>query len=214
MGAQESLSQEKTLLLAPHLFGAITQNYINVGIDDSLMRYSGKYSTACLEAYSSSLQEELKSKLPDFMEKGGDALAGFSAVPHAVGVGALIISMILQVVFIATNGSQKSGDPSPMDMLRRVFAEEKASEVRDLMEEYLKRYEMHLRDSRRLLADSERLETQLSLQLTRLRKLHPSGQEDELTRCQALGQRCSLPCADARPHGQTPEEDRGRDSGL
>ncbi|XP_062401853.1 uncharacterized protein LOC134092789 [Sardina pilchardus] len=103
--------------------------------------------------------------LPEFIGGVGGALGGFASVPGAVGLGAFVLSTILQLAFINVKASQDS----PLDMLQRVFAEEKSSEVRNLMDEYLKRYRMHLRDERRLLADSERLETLLSLQLTRLR---------------------------------------------
>lgn len=58
---------------------------------------------------------------------------------------------------------------NPADMLRNVFAEEKASAVRNLMDEYMKRCQMHLRNDESLLDDSRDLEMKLSLQLTMLR---------------------------------------------
>lgn len=55
------------------------------------------------------------------------------------------------------------------DMLRRVFSEEKASKARDLMDEYLKRMQMHLENKLLQLQDTNCLEAQLSTQLTRLK---------------------------------------------
>lgn len=52
--------------------------------------------------------------------------------------------------------------------LQSAFAE-KSSVIRDLIVEYLQRYKTHLRNDRWLLADSERLEAQVSLQLSILR---------------------------------------------
>lgn len=54
-------------------------------------------------------------------------------------------------------------------MLRRVFAEEKASGVRDSMEEYMKRLCTYFHQPSRALKETERLEKQLSEQLTHLK---------------------------------------------
>lgn len=85
-----------------------------------------------------------------------------------MGLGAFVIAMILQMVFCDLKGSS-SGMTNPADMLRNVFAEEKASAVRNLMDEYMKRCQMHLRNDESLLDDSRDLEMKLSLQLTMLR---------------------------------------------
>lgn len=146
---------------ASQFFNLLPDSYIDVGIEDTLLMYSGTDSTARLSQYSSSLRD-----LPIYIEKAGGALKGFTPVPNAVGLGAFVIYMILQATFGAM---KEQSSLSTIDALRRVFAEEKSSNVRDLIIEYLKRYEMHLRDDRQLLVDSERLETQLSLQLTKLR---------------------------------------------
>ena len=137
----------------------------DVGIDETLLLYSGTQSLAVLSAFNSVLQNEAQHLIPDYVEKFGAALAGFAVIPHAVGVGALVISMIIQ---LAIKGSS-TGKEGPANIPRRVFAEEKALEVRDLMDEYVKRYKMNLRDDRLLLDDTRRLEESLSLQLTRLK---------------------------------------------
>ncbi|KAI4899755.1 hypothetical protein NFI96_004474 [Prochilodus magdalenae] len=54
-------------------------------------------------------------------------------------------------------------------MMRRVFGEEKASGVRDSMDEYMKRLSMFMNEPRKALEETERLEKGLSEQLTRLR---------------------------------------------
>lgn len=60
------------------------------------------------------------------VEKLGSALGGLTLVPNAVGLGALIISMILETVGRALEKETMGTD----DMLQRVFAQEKANEVR------------------------------------------------------------------------------------
>ncbi|KAK1805746.1 hypothetical protein P4O66_002008 [Electrophorus voltai] len=164
----QSLSQEEINNRASSVFSTFSENFNNVGIDESLLTYSGMDSAAKLEDFSFQLLSEVGSNIPDYLEKLGSALVDVSAVPNSVGIGALIISIILQICFIATKGHQSLG-PSTVDLLRRIFAEEKSSEVRDLMEEYLKRYRMHLRDDHLLIVETTRLEQELSFQLTRLK---------------------------------------------
>ncbi|XP_034081618.1 zinc transporter ZIP11-like [Gymnodraco acuticeps] len=55
------------------------------------------------------------------------------------------------------------------EMLQRVFADEKAKEVRDLMDEYLKRLQINLGKPQLQLAETRQIELVLSAQLTRLK---------------------------------------------
>lgn len=166
MGAE--LSQSEIETAKGDFLNHLPSYYLDVGIDNSLLRYSWTDSSARLVEDSSFLKSKLSSDLPAYIEKTATVLKGFTPVPNAVGLGAFIIAMVLQMVFSDLKGSG-SGMTNPADMLRNVFAEEKASTVRNLMDEYMKRYRMHLRDDNWLLVDSMRLETQLSLQLTTLR---------------------------------------------
>ncbi|KPP68584.1 hypothetical protein Z043_112723 [Scleropages formosus] len=137
----------------------------NVAIDPSLLSYSGLDSTAVLQSYSSSMMEHLGDNGMRYAKELATTIGGFTSVPNAVGLGALVISMLIETVaasYRAPTGSHK-------DLLRRVFAEQKVSELRDLMDEYLKRHEMHLLDDEKLLKDTQVLERQLSVQLTRVR---------------------------------------------
>ncbi|XP_063070536.1 uncharacterized protein LOC134461570 [Engraulis encrasicolus] len=169
MGTEHSQPQSQSdEEVIAEFFGFFPENYMNVGIDESLLMFSGTNSTAQLVGYSSKLQEQLIDQLPAFVEKVGGVLQGFTPVPNAVGLGAFVISTILQIAFIAIKGSSGSSGPSPIDMLRQVFAEEKSSKVRDLMQEYLKRYKMYLYDDFHLLEETVRLEKDLSLQITEL----------------------------------------------
>ncbi|MED6248735.1 hypothetical protein ATANTOWER_004210 [Ataeniobius toweri] len=86
-------------------------------------------------------------------------------VPNAVGLGALVITLLLD------NITKSWGKPTigTAEMLQTVFAQEKGNEVRDLMEEYLKRLRMYLRRPEEVPAQTRQLEPQLSTQLTRLK---------------------------------------------
>ena len=132
----------------------------DVGIDQSLLRYSGANSTAELQSFSA----DLISMQPDYIEKLGSSLGSFTSVPNAVGLGALVISMILEIILKSSTQTEDS-----YSLLRRVFAEEKSSSVRDTMTEYVRRHRTFMKDQQRLRLELNRLETQLSGHLTVLR---------------------------------------------
>ncbi|KAM7421832.1 hypothetical protein PAMA_010067 [Pampus argenteus] len=133
----------------------------DVGIDESLLKYSGVNSNAALQAYSN----ELVNSVPDFVEKLGSSLGSFTSIPNAVGLGALVISMIMEITM--KRSTEQSEDS--YSMLQRVFGEEKASGVRDTMSEYLKRHHLFIKNDQRLREEIRRLEAQLSDHLTILR---------------------------------------------
>ncbi|XP_076870068.1 uncharacterized protein LOC143521268 [Brachyhypopomus gauderio] len=135
----------------------------DIGIDATLIKYSGTDSAAVLREYSNHLR--ILSTANGYVDKLGSTLISYSGAVNSVGLAALVISFMLDLAM--RPAATDSGDT--LNMLRRVFAEEKASDVRDSMHEYMKRLGMHLRDPVKALEDTERLEKQLSGQLTRLR---------------------------------------------
>nr|XP_023699401.1 uncharacterized protein LOC111860182 isoform X2 [Paramormyrops kingsleyae] len=83
-----------------------------------------------------------------------------------VGLGALVISFLLD---LTVSSLVKVPKDSPLNMIDRIFAEEKASEVRDSMDEYLKQLQKYVWEPEQVLEETKRMEKQLSRQLTRLR---------------------------------------------
>ncbi|KAK2850363.1 hypothetical protein Q7C36_009146 [Tachysurus vachellii] len=139
----------------------------NIGIDDSLLKYSGLNSAAELDNSVKQTLMDMGRRSPDFLGSLGSDLAAFDAVPNAVGLGALVLSLVLEFTIRALDKQEK--EDSTFDVVRRVFAEEKASGVRDSMEEYLKRLAMYLHQPTEMLEETNRLEKQLSEQLTCLK---------------------------------------------
>ncbi|GAA6220496.1 uncharacterized protein LOC108889753 [Lates japonicus] len=133
----------------------------DVGIDESLLKYSGLNSNTELQVYSNGLL----TSVPGYIEKLGSSLGAVTSLPNAVGLGALVISMILE---IAIKSAAQTTDHS-YSIIRRVFGEEKASSVRDTMSEYLKRHRMFVTNEQRLREELRRLEGQLSGHLTILK---------------------------------------------
>ncbi|KAF5901341.1 uncharacterized protein DAT39_008959 [Clarias magur] len=151
------------------LSGAESSDVItDVGIDASLLKHSGKKSAAELENSIIQVLKDKCRKIPGYVERLGTALAAFETVPNAVGLGAVAVCIGLELIIGDQDEDGESKDRT-MDMMRRVFAEEKASGARDSMDEYLKRLGMYLHQPTRALEETGRLEKQLSEQLTRLK---------------------------------------------
>ncbi|XP_042260346.1 uncharacterized protein LOC121891812 [Thunnus maccoyii] len=133
----------------------------DVGIDESLMKYSGLNSNAELQAYSN----ELLNSLPGNVEKLGSSLGEMTSIPNAVGLMAMVISMIMEM---AITSSQQTS-PDTYSLLHRVFGEEKASAVRDKLSQSVTRCHTFMNNDQRLQEELRRLEEQLSGHLTTLR---------------------------------------------
>lgn len=133
----------------------------DISIDESLVKYSGTDSNYLLQVYSN----ELVSSVPGFIDRLGSSFGPMTSIPNAVGLGALLISMVMEIVL----KSPTYTDFNSYDMLRRVFGEEKASSVRDTMSEYLMRHHIFRNDNQQLKEELRRLEQQLNSNLIVLR---------------------------------------------
>ncbi|XP_038135995.1 uncharacterized protein LOC119780158 [Cyprinodon tularosa] len=165
MGAEVS-QQQREISVVPWVHGFFaSQQWNGFEIDSSLERFSGNNSVAELNRYRDEvLFSGGMAEAAGIVQTLSGPLGGFGQISNSVGLVALVISMILENV--AKNmGKQTMGTA---DLLRRVFAEEKANEVRDLMDEYIKQLRINLRDQAGLIESTKRLQSQLSTQLTRL----------------------------------------------
>lgn len=93
----------------------------------SLQRFSGLNSAEELNNYRDHvLYSGELNQVASIVREVGNVLGGLSKVPHAVRLGALIISLALDVVAKSLNKETMG----TAEMLERVFAQEKAKEVR------------------------------------------------------------------------------------
>ncbi|KAJ4940398.1 hypothetical protein JOQ06_026701 [Pogonophryne albipinna] len=123
----EPMPPEERIALLDVLSDALfaSEQWHGIEIDSSLLSYSGLNSTDVLDSYRDQLfNDEESFDVPSAVVSIGAALAGFETVPNAVGLGALIISMILEIV-VKSLGKKTMGTA---EMLQRVFAEEKGNE--------------------------------------------------------------------------------------
>ncbi|GLD67235.1 uncharacterized protein AKAME5_001859300 [Lates japonicus] len=99
MGSE--ISQEETERVSLYWYEASLQSQCllpDVGIDESLLKYSGLNSNTELQVYSN----ELLASVPGYITSLGSVLGAATSLPNAVGLGALVISMILEIIFKST----------------------------------------------------------------------------------------------------------------
>lgn len=137
----------------------------DIGIDQALLKYSGSDSNAVLQAYSN----EMANMVQGYAGNLGSAIGELKSVPNAVGFGALLISMIIEIVVTASPQRQHSSNDHTYSLIQRVFGDEKVSSVRDTMSECLKRYEVYINNTQQLQQEIGILERQLSNHLTILK---------------------------------------------
>lgn len=144
-------------------------------VDRSLCTLTGRSCSDSLELHLKRKIDESPSKAPGIIKALADKLAGLSPSPALAGLGALAVAIFIDSLFDVSPG------PSTKTALQEVLAEQRVSEVWDLVDETLKRCEMHLGNNAQLVSDLQRLEAELSVALTRLknsvlRESHVSGQ--------------------------------------
>ncbi|XP_076609511.1 uncharacterized protein LOC143334564 [Chaetodon auriga] len=118
---------------------------------------------------SDSLQKHLNKRkkrdypVADWMQKLAEKLANLSPSPNIAGLGALAVAVFIDII------SATSSSENMKDALRCVFAEEKASEVWDHIDECLKRCIVYIDDDDEQISEIMRLEPELSKALTKLK---------------------------------------------
>ncbi|XP_042249291.1 uncharacterized protein LOC121884506 isoform X2 [Thunnus maccoyii] len=100
---------------------------------------------------------------PDWIKNLAEKLGAFTSAPELAGLGALAIAIFIDIV------SFSPAEESMKDALRCVFAEEKASEVWDQIDECLKRCRMNFTNRHELSSDLKQIEGKLSAALTKLK---------------------------------------------
>ncbi|KAK9529622.1 hypothetical protein VZT92_013702 [Zoarces viviparus] len=131
-------------------------------VNKSIVMFTSLSASDDLRRHYEARKMEAGDHAADWIKSLADKLAGLTPAPALAGLGALIIAIFIDSAFSVTKESTK-------DALRSVFADEKASEVWDQIDECLKRCAMHLHDNDELTGDLRRIEDRLSLALTKLK---------------------------------------------
>ncbi|XP_041633641.1 uncharacterized protein LOC121503361 isoform X1 [Cheilinus undulatus] len=143
------------------------KKYIDKGpdlkVNQSIVMFSSLTSTDSLKQHYEKRRMEAGDCAEDWIKNLAEKLAAFTSEPELAGLGALAVAVLIDII------SFSPPEESIKEALRSVFAEEKASEVWDLIDECLKRYRMHINHKKELRSDIKRVEEQLSVALTKLK---------------------------------------------
>ncbi|XP_033835611.1 uncharacterized protein LOC117382518 [Periophthalmus magnuspinnatus] len=107
------------------------------------------------------LQRDIGSRAPTYLRDLIGRLSAFTDEPRLAGLVGSVVSMVIDMAYASSK--PPSGKNAGSSSRQRV------SELQELMEEYLKRCRINLNDKNKLMQDTSRLETQLSLNLTQLK---------------------------------------------
>ncbi|KAI3363410.1 hypothetical protein L3Q82_012027, partial [Scortum barcoo] len=122
-------------------------------------------SRAGLQEQLRQLQGDIGNRAPSYLRDLIGRLSTFSDEPRLAGLVGLVVTMVMDMAYTSLNqplgGKGKSAGSSSCQ--QRVW------ELQEVMEEHLKRCRINLNDKSRLIQDSIRLESQLSLTLTQLK---------------------------------------------
>ncbi|XP_036944214.1 uncharacterized protein LOC119013621 [Acanthopagrus latus] len=160
LSAEERRDMEKRRM--DH-FGRHISEGQNLRVNRTIRMLTSLDSSDHLTQHYERRRTEAGSRAADWIQRLVEQLGALTPAPELAGLGALAIAIIID--------SNSSGPPeeSTKEALRCVFAEEKASEVWDHIDECLKRCVMHVDNTEELLGDIRRIEVQLSAAITRLK---------------------------------------------
>ncbi|KAK9533764.1 hypothetical protein VZT92_008863 [Zoarces viviparus] len=132
-------------------------------IDNSVVIFTSLSASDGLRQHYEKRKMKAGDCAPDWIKSLAEKMAGFTSAPVLAGLGALAVAVYIDII------SFSPPEESMKNALRSVFADEKASEVWDQIDECLKRCVMHLCDINKLKGDIERIEYLLSAALTKLK---------------------------------------------
>ncbi|XP_035850309.1 uncharacterized protein LOC118493698 [Sander lucioperca] len=132
-------------------------------VNESIVMFTGLSSSDNLRQHYEKRKREAGGSANDLIKTVAGKLGEFIPASALGGLGPLVIAVLIDMVIYFRP------EESTKDALLSVFAEEKASEVWDQIDECLKRCMMHINNDHELATDIRRIECQLSAALTKLK---------------------------------------------
>ncbi|XP_068581883.1 uncharacterized protein [Cebidichthys violaceus] len=129
----------------------------------SVVMFTSLSASDSLRQHYETRKMEADDCAADWIKSLVEKMADLTSAPTLAGLGALAVAVFIDIV------SFSPPEESTKYALRSVFADEKASEVWDQIDECLKRCVMHLHDKDELTGDLRRIERLLSVALTKLK---------------------------------------------
>ncbi|GAA6236229.1 uncharacterized protein LOC108891188 isoform X2, partial [Lates japonicus] len=124
----------------------------DLGVDQKIVKFCSPDSSENLKRYYEKRKMETGNFGQDAVKKLSEMFVGLTFAPELAGLGALAIAVLIDLIFLSPSKD------STKEALRCVFAEEKASEVWDQIDECLKRCTMNIKNKDQLRSDIERIE--------------------------------------------------------
>lgn len=134
----------------------------DVKVNTSIVKFCSLASSDNLKQHYEERKTVVGERGAEWIKSLVEKLGNLTPAPALAGLGALAIAVFIDIMSF-------SPEESTMDILRSVFAEEKASEIWDQIDECLKRCRMNINNSTELRRDIRRIEPVLSTALTKLK---------------------------------------------
>ncbi|XP_044186212.1 uncharacterized protein LOC122966231 [Thunnus albacares] len=135
----------------------------DVSINQTIMKFCSLDSSDMLKQHYEKRRMEASDCAPDWIKNLTEKLGDFTSAPEMAGLGALAVAVFIDMKFSSPQ------EESTKDALRCVFAEQKASEVRDLIDHCLETCWTYIDNAGKLRSELERIDGQLSAALTKLK---------------------------------------------
>lgn len=135
----------------------------DLSVSKNIETFTGLSSSESLRQYYQKRRMKASDCAPGWIKNLVEKLGGLTSDPTLAGLGALAIAVFIDIV------SFSPAEESTKEALRCVFAEEKVSEVWDLIDECLKRCVMYFNQRAELVSNIKHIEIQLSAALTKLK---------------------------------------------
>lgn len=132
-------------------------------VSNNIVTFTGLSSSESLSQYYQKRRMTASDFAPEWIKNLVDTLGGLTSDSALAGLGALAVAILIDIISFSPD------EESTKEALRCVFAEEKVSEVWDLIDECLKRCMMYFNQRAELVSNIKHVEIQLSAALTKLK---------------------------------------------
>lgn len=160
LSKEEEEQREKEVL---ERFRGSLKDAPDIRVDQNIQRFTGLSSTDSLRQHYQQRSIQASDVVADWMKNLAEKLAALTPAAELAGLGALAIAVFIDVSFFSPP------EESTKEALRSVFAEEKVSKVRDLVDECLRRTMVYINQREKLVSTMKELERQLSATITSLK---------------------------------------------
>lgn len=159
-------SYERIDAAAEQLYSAMLSggSMPDIGLEPDVETFLGLESNQALVTYHNKIAKDLQARAPEYVNNALRLFGGLTNIPNAVGLASLLIYMVLNIA-----ASMTKGQNDVKNIVRSIFADEKVSEIGNLMETFTDRFLMYANSSDEVLKVTKTYEDRLHHQLNRVK---------------------------------------------